>query len=112
MVLKITIRFCLKDLFVLKMSQYYQYIYLEITVSRYQHGSNYFTYAKSPHSKRMFICLFCCFRSQVNSYGHGGTVSSPYHIELATLGSVFRLVTDWATRPDLAKMSFHYRLYL
>ena len=23
------------------------------------------------------VCLFCCFTSQVNSYGHGGTVSSP-----------------------------------
>ena len=28
--------------------------------------------------KRLF-CLFCCFMSQVNSYGHGGTVSSPNH---------------------------------
>ena len=27
----------------------------------------------------LFICLFCCFTSQVNSYGHGGTVSSPNH---------------------------------
>ena len=27
----------------------------------------------------MFVCLFCCFTSQVNSYGHGGTVSSPNH---------------------------------
>ena len=25
------------------------------------------------------ICCFCCFTSQVNSYGHGGTVSSPNH---------------------------------
>ena len=25
------------------------------------------------------VCLFCCFMSQVNSYGHGGTVSSPNH---------------------------------
>ena len=25
------------------------------------------------------FCLFCCFTSQVNSYGHGGTVSSPNH---------------------------------
>ena len=23
----------------------------------------------------LFVCLFCCFTSQVNSYGHGGTVS-------------------------------------
>ena len=27
----------------------------------------------------MFVCLFACFTSQVNSYGHGGTVSSPNH---------------------------------
>ena len=27
----------------------------------------------------LFVCLFCCFASQVNSYGHGGTVSSPNH---------------------------------
>ena len=27
----------------------------------------------------VFVCLFCCFTSQVNSYGHGGTVSSPNH---------------------------------
>ena len=26
-----------------------------------------------------FVCLFCCFMSQANSYGHGGTVSSPNH---------------------------------
>ena len=25
------------------------------------------------------FCLFCCFTSQVNSYGHYGTVSSPNH---------------------------------
>ena len=24
-----------------------------------------------------FVCLFCCFTSHVNSYGHCGTVSSP-----------------------------------
>ena len=27
----------------------------------------------------LFVCLVCCFTSQVNSYGHGGTVSSPNH---------------------------------
>ena len=27
----------------------------------------------------LFVCLFCCFTSQVNSYGHGVTVSSPNH---------------------------------
>ena len=26
-----------------------------------------------------FVCLFCCFMSQVNNYVHGGTVSSPNH---------------------------------
>ena len=26
-----------------------------------------------------FVCLFCCLKSQVNSYGHCGTVSSPNH---------------------------------
>ena len=26
-----------------------------------------------------FFALFCCFTSQVNSYGHGGTVNSFYH---------------------------------
>ena len=27
----------------------------------------------------LFVCLFCCFTSHVNSYGHWGTVSSPNH---------------------------------
>ena len=27
----------------------------------------------------LFVCLFCCFTSQVNSYGHCKTVSSPNH---------------------------------
>ena len=26
------------------------------------------------------LCLFCCFTYQVNSYGHGETVSSPHHM--------------------------------
>ena len=26
-----------------------------------------------------FVCLLCCFTSQVNSYGHCGMVSSPNH---------------------------------
>ena len=26
-----------------------------------------------------FVCLFCCFTSQVNGYGHCGMVSSPNH---------------------------------
>ena len=28
-------------------------------------------------SQLLFVCLFCCFTSQGNSYGQGGTVSSP-----------------------------------
>ena len=33
-----------------------------------------------------FVCLFCCFTSQVNSCGHCGTVSSPNHtFSLASL---------------------------
>ena len=31
------------------------------------------------HIEEILFCLFCCFTSQVNSYGHGGTVSSPNH---------------------------------
>ena len=34
---------------------------------------------KSCLSKICLFVLFCCFTSQVNSYGHGGTVSSPNH---------------------------------
>ena len=32
-----------------------------------------------PLKKVLFVCFFFCFTSQVNSYGHGGTVSSPNH---------------------------------
>ena len=32
----------------------------------------------NPFFEYLFIC-FCYFTSQVNSYGHGGTVSSLYH---------------------------------
>ena len=33
-----------------------------------------------PGFSNAFVCLFvCCFTSQVNSYGHCGTVSSPNH---------------------------------
>ena len=47
----------------------------------------------------VLFCLFCCFTSQVNSYGHGGTVSSPNHIFfLSKLEQAFvhilSLVTD------------------
>ena len=29
--------------------------------------------------EQVIVCLFCCFTSQVNSYVHCGTVSSPNH---------------------------------
>ena len=35
--------------------------------------------SKSFVSIYSFVCLFCCFTSQVNSYGHGRTVSLPNH---------------------------------
>ena len=42
--------------------------------------SHFLTYI--PQYFFVRFCLFCCFTSQVNSYGHGGTpgtVSSPNH---------------------------------
>ena len=59
-----------------------------------KHGSKYFARRPLPHTLGMgstgqkstfsehghvATCLFCCFTSQVNSYGHGGAVSSPNH---------------------------------
>ena len=48
--------------------------------------SSYTWNSKMPHTSphkactiTIIFCLFCCFTSQVNSYGHGGTVSSPNH---------------------------------
>ena len=35
-------------------------------------------YKDKSLASRAFAC-FCCFTSQVNSYGHCGTVSSPNH---------------------------------
>ena len=52
MILEIAVRFCEKDLFVLKMSLYYQYVYLEITVSCSQHGSNYFLLVQNRHTPK------------------------------------------------------------
>ena len=40
-----------------------------------------------------FLFLFCCFTSQVNSYGHGGTVSSPNHSLL--LGKLEQAVNQY-----------------
>ena len=39
----------------------------------------YFVYAHCYRNDYCLFCLFLCFTSQVNSYGHGGTVSSPNH---------------------------------
>ena len=40
---------------------------------------DFFTYDQCHSLNTDLFCLFCCFTSQVNSYGHGGTVSSPNH---------------------------------
>ena len=45
------------------------------------------------HIYCLFVCLFCCFMSQVNSYGHGGTVSSPNHTFL--LGKLEQTVNQY-----------------
>ena len=53
------------------------------------------------YSVHALFCLFCYFKSQVNSYGHGGAVSSPNHtfswaslnkwVMTSTLCTYFRL---------------------
>ena len=45
----------------------------------YQKKCKSFDRSRSHHPGKFFVCLFCCFTSQVNNYGHGGTVSSPNH---------------------------------
>ena len=42
------------------------------------------------------VGLFCCFTSQVNSYGHCGTVSSPNHT-FSWAGLNKRLTSNWCT---------------
>ena len=42
-------------------------------------GQKYCKMLQGEHSAILLFCLFCCFTSQVNSYGHCGTVSSPNH---------------------------------
>ena len=37
---------------------------------------------------QMFVCLFCCFTSQINSYGHGGTVGA------RMLDSIYHMILD------------------
>ena len=44
----------------------------------------------------LFVCLFSCFTSQVYSYGHGGTVSSPYHT-FSWAGLKKRLISNSCT---------------
>ena len=43
-----------------------------------------------------FVCLFCCFTSQVNSYGHCETVSSHHHT-FSWAGLNKRLTSDSCT---------------
>ena len=49
--------------------------------------------------------LFFCFTSKVNSYGHGGTVSSPTPESAVRLASVGRHVTDCASQPSVPCVS-------
>ena len=41
----------------------------------------------------LFFVMFCFFKSTVNSYGHGGTVSSPNHT--FSLGKPERAVNQY-----------------
>ena len=38
-----------------------------------------YIYLQTKEIDTFIVCLFCCFTSQVNSYGHCRTVSSPNH---------------------------------
>ena len=57
---------------------------------------------ESEKTNKLIDDLFCCFTSQVNSYGHCGTVSSPNHFFLGKLEQavnqyfvhILSLVTD------------------
>ena len=44
---------------------------------------------------RAFVCLFCCFTSQVNSYGHCGTVLNQHTFSWAGLNK--RLTSNLCT---------------
>ena len=54
-------------------------------ISSFKSSANYYfqqqslNYMYMMKHQIMFFCLFCCFTSQVTSYGHCGTVSSPNH---------------------------------
>ena len=43
-----------------------------------KHSRSAHATAEAKEQQGLF-CLFCCFISQVNSHGHGGTVSSHNH---------------------------------
>ena len=58
------------------------YSYLHIFIHCISHTINYGTFLNFIGMLLMYervVCLFCCFMSQVNSYGHGRTVSLPNH---------------------------------
>ena len=56
----------------------------------------------------LFVCLFCCFTSQVNSYGHCGTVSSPNHtFSWAGLISKFQVGLKSLLRQGLSEPDFY-----
>ena len=58
--------------------------YLDLANNAYIADAN-FHYTECGMAKllqeycKRLVGWFCCFRSQVNSYGHCGTVSSPNH---------------------------------
>ena len=62
MILKITI--FVKRFIVLKMSLYYQYVYLEITVSWYNHGRNYFILVPNRHTLKVSDVQLMMHRNQ------------------------------------------------
>ena len=43
------------------------------------HAPDCFLSTISKDLECLFVCLFCCFTSQVSSYGYGGAVSSSNH---------------------------------
>ena len=60
------------------------------------------SHTKFEKNPFLFVCLYCCFTSQVNSYGHCGTVSSPNHT-FSWAGLNKRLTSNSCT---------YFRLYL
>ena len=60
-----------------KMISKYIYHFIIVKKKSYTNKANKINTGNNP--LLFFVCLFCCFTSQVNSYGHCGTVSSPNH---------------------------------